>query len=130
CGQEFPDVPYAGHERALREAGWRPLGLDDGDEFEIPGLGCGLIACRKTAWPGFNPDFRGFGGEEMYLHEKFRQRGDRCLCLGFLKWVHKFARPGGVKYPLSRWSKVRNYVLGHQELGLPLDRVYEHFVAG
>ena len=55
---------------------------------------------------------------------------DRCLCLGFLKWVHRFARPGGVKYPLTRWNKVRNYVLGHQELGQPLDRVHEHFVVG
>ncbi len=130
CGKDFPDVPYAGHERALLDAGWRPLGLSDDDEFEIPGLGCGLLSCRQAAWPGFNEHFRGFGGEEMYLHEKFRQRGDRCLCLGFLKWLHKFSRPGGVKYPLTRWNKVRNYVLGHQELGLPTDRVYEHFVTG
>ncbi|MCA9028874.1 MAG: hypothetical protein KDA86_26965, partial [Planctomycetaceae bacterium] len=40
----------------------------------------------------------------------------------------RFGRPNGVKYPLTRWNKVRNYVLGHQELGLPLDRVQEHFV--
>ena len=130
CARELPDVPWSGHEKHLLDAGLRPLGLDPDDEFEIPGMGCGLISCRKQAWPGFNPHFRGFGGEEMYLHEKFRQRGDRCLCLGFLKWVHKFARPGGVKYPLTRWNKVRNYVLGHQELELPLDRVHEHFVGG
>ena len=130
CGKPLPDVPYAGHERALIELGLRPLGLDPQDEFEIPGQGLGLFSCRKAAWPGFHPQFRGFGGEEMYLHEKFRQLGRRCLCLGFLKWVHRFARPGGVKYPLTRWNKVRNYVLGHQELGLPLDRVHEHFVGG
>jgi hypothetical protein len=131
CGFELPaDLPYANHEQRLIELGMRPLGLDPNDIFEIPGMGCGLMSCRRTAWPGFNEHFRGFGGEEMYLHEKVRQRGDRCLCLGFLKWLHKFARPGGVKYPLTRWNKVRNYVLGHQELGLPLDRVYEHFVIG
>jgi len=131
CGREFPrELPYANHERQLLELGMRPLGLDPNDAFEIPGMGCGLMSCRRAAWPGFNEHFRGFGGEEMYLHEKFRQRGDRCLCLGFLKWVHKFARPGGVKFPLKRWDKVRNYVLGHQELGHSLDRVHEHFVGG
>jgi len=130
CGTLLPDIPFARHEQALLAAGWRQLGLDDGDEFDIPGQGMGLFSCRRDAWPGFNPHFRGFGGEEMYLHEKVRQRGGRTLCLGFLKWLHKFARPGGVKYPLTRWNKVRNYVLGHQELGLPLDRLHEHFVGG
>ncbi len=128
CGVELPDVPYAGHERVLESLGCRQLGLDDADAFEIPGQGLGLFSCRRDAWPGFNEHFRGFGGEEMYLHEKFRQRGDKCLCLGFLKWLHKFGRPGGVKYPLTRWNKVRNYVLGHRELGLATDRVHEHFV--
>lgn len=131
CGRTYalPEMPYAGHEQALKALGWRMLGWPGGDdEFEIPGQGMGLFACRKEAWPGFNEHFRGFGGEEMYIHEKFRQRGGRCLCLGFLKWLHRFARPGGVKYPLTRWNKVRNYVIGHQELGLPLDRVFQHYV--
>jgi hypothetical protein len=130
CGIEFPqNLPYSGHEQYLLSLGMRPLGLDPADEFEIPGQGLGLFACRQDAWPGFNEHFRGFGGEEMYVHEKFRQRGDQCLCLGFLKWVHKFndgEEP--IKYPLTLWNKVRNYVLGHVELGLPLDRVREHFV--
>jgi hypothetical protein len=129
CGAALPDVAWAGHEKHLLAAGMRPLGLDANDEFDIPGQGLGLFSCRRDAWLGFNADFRGFGGEEMYIHEKFRQAGHRCLCLGFLKWLHRFTRPGGVKYPLTRWNKVRNYVLGHQELGLPLDRVREHFVA-
>jgi hypothetical protein len=33
-----------------------------------------------------------------------------------------------VPYPLNAWSKCRNYVLGHMELGLPLDRVHAEFV--
>jgi hypothetical protein len=128
AGKTFPDIPYAGHEAPLSAAGFRPLGFSPDDEFEIPGMGLGLFSCRKHAWLGFNEQFRGFGGEEMYIHEKFRQAGARCLCLGFLKWVHRFGRPGGVKYPLTRWNKVRNYVLGHVELGRPLDEIYEHFV--
>jgi hypothetical protein len=122
-------IPFYGHEHQLTAAGCRQLGLDPDDEFEIPGQGMGLFSVRKDAWPGFNPDFRGFGGEEMYMHEKVRQRGGRAMCLGFLRWLHRFGHPNGVKYPLTRWNKVRNYVLGHRELGLELTRVYDHFVA-
>lgn len=128
CGMKFPAIPYAGHERILLGMGIKPLGGNDGDVFEIPGQGLGLFTCRKDAWLGFNQHFRGFGGEELYIHEKFRQAGRKCLCLGFLKWLHRFHRARGVAYRLSRWDKIRNYVLGHQEIGRPLDAVYDHFV--
>ena len=53
-----------------------PRGEDpEGEPFEIPMQGLGMFSCRKAAWPGFNPHFRGFGGEEGYIHEKFRQAG-------------------------------------------------------
>lgn len=100
----------------------------DADSFEIWGQGLGLFTCRKSAWLKFNEHFREFGGEEGYIHEKFRQAGHRALCLPFLRWWHRFGRPAGVPYPLTRWNKVRNYVLGHQELGLELDPIREHFV--
>jgi hypothetical protein len=106
-----------------------PRGADpDGEAFDIPGQGLGVFSCRREAWLGFNSHFRGFGGEEMYIHEKFRQAGRRTLCLPSLRWWHRFGRPGGAPYPLTRWNKVRNYVLGHNELGLPLDPIREHFV--
>ncbi len=98
--------------------------------FEIPGCGLGAFAVLKKHWPGFNPHFRGFGGEEMYVHEKIRRRGGRNLCLPAFAWAHRFGRPDGVKYPLTLWNKVRNYVIGHRELGLPLDRIHRHFVEG
>lgn len=108
-----------------------PRGLDpSGEPFEIPAMGLGLFTCRKDAWLGFNEKFRGFGGEEFYIHEKFRQAGAKCLCLPFLRWGHRFGRPAGTPYPITRWNKIRNYVLGHLELGLPLDRIKEHFVDG
>ena len=129
CAEMPPELDYAGHEATLEALGFRRLGRDpDEKPFEIPAQGLGVFSCRRDAWPGFNPHMRGFGGEEWYIHEKFRQRGDRCLCLPFLRWVHRFGRPGGTKYTPTLWNKVRNYVLGHQELGLPLDRVKEHFV--
>lgn len=111
--------------------GWDERGKNlDGDPFEIGGQGLGLFSCRKDAWLGFNEKFRGFGGEEMYIHEKYRQAGHKTLCLPFMRWIHRFGRPDGVKYPLERWMKVRNYILGYRELGLPLDRLFDYFVRG
>ena len=105
-----------------------PRGVDpDGEPFEIPMQGLGVFSCRREAWPGFNPAFRGFGGEEGYIHEKFRQASGRCLCLPWMRWVHRFARPAGVPYPLTVEDKLRNYLIGHQELGLDTAPVLAHF---
>lgn len=119
--------PWPGHEHRALQAGY--VRAENSDKpFEIPAMGLGLFSCRKEAWLGFNPAFRQFGGEEWYIHTKFRQAGARCLCLPSLRWVHRFARPGGVRYPLTLWHKARNYVLGHRELGLSLHPVQAHFV--
>ena len=100
-----------------------------GEPFEIPMQGLGVFACRRDAWPGFNPDFRGFGGEEGYIHEKFRQQGQRVLCLPALRWLHRFGRPKGVPYN-PRWEdRIRNYLLGWRELGLDDTPVKDHFAA-
>lgn len=99
----------------------------DNDPFEIPMQGLGLFACRRQAWLGFHKDFRGFGGEEGYIHEKYRQHGARALCLPFLRWLHRFARPMGVPYPLPWEDRIRNYVIGRNELGMPIDDVEAHF---
>jgi hypothetical protein len=105
-----------------------PRGLDPGgDPFDIPMHGLGAFSARKEAWPGFNPAFRGFGGEEGYIHEKFRQAGHRTLCLPWFRWTHRFGRSAGVPYPLRVEDKFRNYLLGHIELGLDHQRVVEHF---
>lgn len=96
--------------------------------FEIPACGLGCFVVRRESWLGFNPKFRGFGGEEFYIHDKYRQAGRKCLCLPWFGWLHRFGRPRGVPYPLTLWDKVCNYVLGHHELGLPLDRIHRHFV--
>jgi Glycosyl transferase family 2 len=95
--------------------------------FDIPMQGMGLFACRRTAWPCFHPKFRGFGGEEGYIHEKFRQRGGRTLCLPFLRWLHRFGRPSGAPYS-NRWEdRIRNYVIGFTELGLDTVEMEAHF---
>lgn len=105
-----------------------PLANDpDAEPFDIPMQGLGVFACVKAAWPGLNPAFRGFGGEEGYLHEKFRQRGGRTLCVPFLRWLHRFERPGGVPYKIKWEDILRNYLHGYEELGLSQHAFVEHF---
>ena len=130
CNQPLPDLQFNGSQQALTKLGYYRLGISDDDEqFEIPGNGLGLFTCRRDAWLGFNEHFRQFGGEELYIHTKYKFYGRTTYCLPFLKWVHKF-RPTDERppYPMNTYGRVRNYVLGFQELGLSLDRIYDHFV--
>jgi len=101
----------------------------DGESFEIPMQGLGLFACRKEAWLGFNPRFRGFGGEEGYIHEKFRQQGKRTLCLPFLRWLHRFQRPSKAPYELKWEDRIYNYLVGFDELGLDSTEKLEQYFA-
>jgi len=110
---------------ATDEAGLDP----DAPAFDIPMQGLGLYACRRAAWPGYNGHFRGFGGEEGYIHEKVRQAGGRTLCLPFLRWIHRFERPMGAPYRISWHDRIRNYMLGFDELGLPMEDMLAHFRA-
>jgi hypothetical protein len=84
--------------------------------FEINMMGLGLFACETKNWVGINPLFKGFGGEEGYLHEKFRKNKGKCICLSDLKWIHRFSRPNGVKYPLLIEDRIWNYYIGWLEL--------------
>jgi hypothetical protein len=127
CGGGLPAHGWAGHERALVHDGYSCLAYGD-EPFEIPGMGLGLFSMRREAWVGFNEQARGFGGEELYVHEKVRRAGGRVWCHPAVKWFHRWGRPGGVTYPIGRYSKVRNYVLEFQELDLPLDPIREHWV--
>lgn len=130
CGKEIATVGWAGHESVHTTNGLISDNDNlDGEPFEIPGQGLGFFSGRKDAWLGFNKDASGFGGEEMYIHCKYRQAGHKALCMPRLGWLHRFGRPAGPTYPLTRWLKVRNYVLELQELGMDLQPVYDHFVA-
>jgi hypothetical protein len=113
---------------------WGTWGRDDRGKnidnppFEIPAMGLGLFTCRKNAWLGFNPLFRGFGGEENYIHEKYRQAGKKTLCLPFLRWMHRFDRPRGIPHEVKHQDKIRNYIIGFTELGLDVAPIKEHFL--
>jgi GR25 family glycosyltransferase involved in LPS biosynthesis len=95
--------------------------------FEIPMQGLGVFACRRDAWPGFNPRLLGFGGEEGYIHERFRRAGAKTLCLPFLRWIHRFERPLGPPYFTSWEERIRNYLIGFHELELDICPAVQHF---
>jgi hypothetical protein len=89
---------------------------DKGEPFEIPMMGLGLFSCRTAAWPGFNENFRGFGAEEGYIHEKIRRLGGKCICLPSLRWNHRFQRPAGAPYPNVVEDRIWNYFVGWLEI--------------
>ena len=101
-----------------------------GEPFEIPMQGLGVFACRKEAWLGFNPAFRGFGGEEGYIHYKYELAGYRTLCLPFLRWMHRFDRPVPPAYANTLEGRLRNYLLGCAEIGQDPSGIEAHFRAG
>jgi len=103
-------------------------GVDaDAEPFEIPAQGLGVFTCRRDSWLGFNRSFRGFGGEEGYIHEKYRKAGRRTLCLPFLRWLHRFGRPLGVPFKPTREDRFRNYMIGFQEIGKDTNEIIDRF---
>lgn len=99
-----------------------------GEPFEIPTQGLGCFACRRDAFPRFHPSQRGFGCCEPAFCEQFRDRGDRVLCLPFMRWEHRFWRVGGKPpYSLRRVDKIANACLEFQRLGMDPAGLFEHF---
>ncbi len=97
------------------------------EPFPIGMQGLGMFAMRKEAWPGFSRHFRGFGGEEGYIHDKVRAAGGECWCHPGCRWMHRFKRPAGPPYPMPVADRVANYLIGRRELGLPEWDVLDHF---
>jgi len=107
------------HEGMLGVWATNPRGIDPGHRPLTSHASMGVFGCRKDAWLGFNPRFRGHGGEEGYVHHKFRAAGRRTLCLPFLRWTHRFERPNGVPYPITYDDRLRKLPdrLGRAGLG-------------
>jgi hypothetical protein len=95
------------------------------EPFEIWGMGTGCFLTSKKGWLGYNKNFRGFGGEQGYLHEKYRKAGRKVLCWPSLIWMHMFERK--IPYPLRLVDRIRNYLLGFEELGLDIKPIIDHF---
>ena len=132
CGRDLPKLDYPGHEQQLLAQGFTLRHLGDDSPWEIPGNGLGCYSARKETWPYFHPRQRGFGGEELYIHEKIRRNGGKCLCFPWLRWNHCFGHPDGHQYPVTLWDKVRNYVMEYTEVEVPgmMERIHRQFVDG
>lgn len=101
----------------------------DGPPFEIRSQSLAVFITKTDAWLGYNPHFRGFLGEEFYLHEKYRQAGRKTLCLPFLRWMHPPSyspRP----YPARVKDYVINTLIGWRELGWDTQPVITKFQPG
>lgn len=96
--------------------------------FEVQAQGLGLFGCYKEHWLGFNPRFKYFGGEEWYIHDKYRRAGRKTICISDLKWTHFFHDPSEpTKYPNKLDYRIANYLIGHLENGKDPAEIYDHF---
>ena len=93
-------------------------------------MGAGFFACRRESWLGFNPNFRGFGGETGYIQEKYRRDGRHVLCYPWMRWVHFFGGQGReIPYTLRTSDRIKNYIFGFEELGMDTAEMRSHFGA-
>lgn len=83
----------------------------------------GLFACRRDAWLGFNPRFRGLGGEEGYLHTKFRQVHQRVFALPCLLWKYDTDLVDSQVRNVYWFDLLYNYAVGYRELGKDLKQL-------
>jgi len=47
--------------------------------------------------------------------------------LPFLRWIHRFGRPEGAQYNPRCLDGIRNFLIGHQVLGLDPEPMIRHF---
>lgn len=98
------------------------------EPFDIWGMGLGAFYTNRKTWLGFHEKARGFGGIEGVLFEKYRRAGRRVICNPKFVW-HHFFRPNLSKppYKLSLYDRIRNYVMGFEELGMDTTPIKEHY---
>jgi hypothetical protein len=104
-----------------------PDRLKSNKEYEIEIMGLGLFSCARSNWLGFNKKFRGFGGEEGYIHKKYKKAGHKSVVLPWLKWNHRFTRPRGVPYQNEYIDRVKNYLIGWDELGEDTTDIIDYY---
>lgn len=98
------------------------------EPIEIWAMGAGFFACRRDSWLGFNPAFRGFGGESGYIQEKYRKAGRKVYSHPKMVWMHLFHNEGTkIPYPLKLQDRIKNYLIGFRELGLDTAPIYKEF---
>lgn len=130
------DMEWEGHEAKLEAVGCRPIGWGSTElrgPFRIPGHGMGFFACRRDAWLPFHPAARGFGGEEMTTHVRFRRAGRNVWCIPQAAWWHDFGkahprqRAENRSYANIIYHRIRNYCLEFKRNQMDLEEIRTHF---
>lgn len=126
-GHTHQDLEWRGQALGIWARDERGVEVEN-DPFEIPQQGTGLMAGRVDAWQGYNENFKGYGGNETLLMERYRQDGHKVLCMPFLRWAHRFDGPH-VKKPYNHdWSsRYRNYAITFGELGWSRKELNDHY---
>lgn len=104
-----------------------PTHVRSDHEYEVDMMGLGLFSCVKKNWLGFNRKFTGFGGEEGYIHDKYKLAGRRNIAFPWLQWNHRFSRPNGVPYRNDYIDRIKNYFIGRNELNQPVDDIINYY---
>ena len=118
------EINYPGHESLLNKLGFSRLGFDpDESEFEIFSQGLGLFLQVKGLGLVLTSIVEVLVEKSVTFMKNTERLAEKHYVLPFLKWLHRFARPDGVKYELTIDNKVRNYVLEFTELDLDLSPV-------
>lgn len=128
-GQRTYYTCYLPEWRAHSWGIWGPSCKELPEEpFDIWGMGLGAFYTNRKSWLGFHEQARGFGGIEGVLYEKYRRAGRRVICNPKFIW-HHFFRPNLSKppYKLSLYDRIKNYILGFEELGMDLAPIKEHY---
>lgn len=120
---DIPSHGWEAHEPHVYKHGAR-LAMLRADPYETPGSGLGLFCIRRDALPKFPDGLRGFGGEEIHLHEAVRMNGGRSICLPWLQWTHRFGYVNGVPYALNKEDKFNNNLRWEKMLGLESRQMY------
>lgn len=103
-----------------KQAGLKPEELREKDGLPIWGAGLGLFLVMREKWLGFHPTFEAFGGEEGYIHEKYRKAGRQVRLLTWLAWWHEFRdQSEPIKYPTHWGSRCWNYLQSYAEVKFP-----------
>lgn len=92
--------------------------LTDGEPFSIPMQESGVFSCKRSAWPGMAPRWRGYGGEAGFMQGRFRREGAQVVCLPGLRWER--ITPVKPVFPRSRAATkvLRNHLAGAADLDL------------
>jgi hypothetical protein len=92
--------------------------LQRGEPLPIGMAGLGLFLARRESWLRFSDHQKHFGGEEGYIHQKYRVAGRQVMLLPWALWWHRFAQHNK-PFPTDWESRANNYVDSFKQLGFP-----------